>query len=92
QCGVCRAEFTRYRRPHRCRACGKVVCATCSPARLPKRTCKPCAGDSAIPRVFPVASPARGRASPNAVAEEPASATRASRRSVGAPVVGVDRA
>ncbi|CAN0496010.1 unnamed protein product [Ectocarpus sp. 12 AP-2014] len=96
QCGVCRSEFTRYRRPHRCRACGKVVCATCSPARLPKRTCKPCAGDSAIPRVFPVASPARGRASPYAVAEEPAeepaSATRASRRSVGAPVVGVDRA
>ncbi|CAM9510937.1 unnamed protein product [Ectocarpus sp. 13 AM-2016] len=96
QCGVCRAEFTRYRRPHRCRACGKVVCATCSPARLPKRTCKPCAGDSAIPRVFPVASPARGRASPNAVAEEPAeepaSAARASRRSVGALVVGVDRA
>ncbi|CAB1118575.1 unnamed protein product [Ectocarpus sp. CCAP 1310/34] len=87
QCGVCRAEFTRYRRPHRCRACSKVVCATCSPARLPKRTCKPCAGDSAIPRVFSVVSPARGRVSPHAPGEETTSATRASRRCVGATVM-----
>ncbi|CAN0540586.1 unnamed protein product, partial [Ectocarpus sp. 8 AP-2014] len=90
QCGVCRAEFTRYRRPHRCRACGKAVCATCSPARLPKRTCRPCAGDSAIPRVFPVVSPARGRISAHALEEETTSATRAARRGSGAPVmVGV---
>ncbi|CAM9762985.1 unnamed protein product [Pylaiella littoralis] len=56
RCGVCQDEFTRYRRPHRCRACGKAVCATCSPARLPKRTCKRCARGSAAPQVVVVAS------------------------------------
>ncbi|CAM9260079.1 unnamed protein product, partial [Ectocarpus sp. 12 AP-2014] len=52
-CGVCEAEFTRLRRPHRCRRCMEAVCASCSPLRLPvpgsgslepKRTCRLCAG------------------------------------------------
>ena len=68
-CGVCEAEFTRLRRPHRCRRCLEAVCAPCSPARLPvpgtgshelKRTCKLCAGDAAEPRTDAVVSRAKG--------------------------------
>lgn len=64
-CGVCEAEFTRLRRPHRCRRCLEAVCAPCSPARLPvpgtgshelKRTCKLCAGDAAEPTTDAVVS------------------------------------
>ncbi|CAN0125219.1 unnamed protein product, partial [Hapterophycus canaliculatus] len=66
RCSVCRDDFTPYRRPHRCRRCGEAVCATCSPARTPKRTCKRCAGDPAAPLVLGVASP-----QPPAVAAAP---------------------
>ncbi|CAM9102219.1 unnamed protein product, partial [Scytosiphon promiscuus] len=57
RCSVCRANFTAFLRPHRCRKCGETVCATCSPARTPKRTCKRCVGDSEEPLVLAVASP-----------------------------------
>eukprot|EP00752_Nemacystus_decipiens_P003957 g3623.t1 len=81
RCTVCQADFTRYRRPHRCRACGEAVCATCSPARMPKRTCKRCAGGSAAPRVAATISPSRQAvASPYA---PPTGVSRAARRSVG---------
>ncbi|CAM9898986.1 unnamed protein product, partial [Scytosiphon promiscuus] len=66
-CSVCEAEFTRLRRPHRCRRCLEAVCAPCSPARLPvpgsgsaelKRSCKLCAGDNTErPQIDVVASP-----------------------------------
>ena len=67
-CNVCEAEFTRLRRPHRCRRCLEAVCAPCSPARLPvpgsgsadpKRTCKLCARESLEPQVDAVVSPQR---------------------------------
>lgn len=67
-CSVCEAEFTRLRRPHRCRRCLEAVCAPCSPARLPvpgsgspelKRACKLCAGDNNDPEIDIVASPPR---------------------------------
>eukprot|EP00752_Nemacystus_decipiens_P005637 g5101.t1 len=67
-CAVCEAEFTRLRRPHRCRRCLEAVCAPCSPARLPvpgsgslepKRTCKLCSGRSARPQVDVVVAPRR---------------------------------
>ncbi|CAN0445866.1 unnamed protein product, partial [Pylaiella littoralis] len=90
-CGVCDAEFTRLRRPHRCRQCLEAVCASCSPARLPvpgtgslelKRTCKACTGNLVGPQIDAVASPHR-----RAVAAIPATATPAA----AAPAAGILR-
>ncbi len=78
-CGVCEAEFTRLRRPHRCRRCLEAVCAPCSPARLPvpgtaslelKRTCKLCAEESARleRRLDDAAAPTRRQAAAAAAA------------------------
>ena len=36
-CQNCAAEFSVLVRRHHCRACGKVVCATCSGSRAPLR-------------------------------------------------------
>ena len=48
-CFLCHSKFSLVSRKHHCRACGKVVCADCSRARLfvsgssnPKRTCDQC--------------------------------------------------
>lgn len=84
RCGVCLADFTQYRRPHRCRACGRAVCATCSPARRPKRTCKRCAAGSAAPRVVAAAFPPPPVvAAPYAARAAGAAAPRASRSGAG---------
>lgn len=89
-CGVCETEFTRLRRPHRCRQCMEAVCAQCSPARLPvpgsgsgelKRTCKLCAQDSMAPQIDAVVSPQhRHRRRPQAAgADADGAAARVSR-------------
>lgn len=86
-CSVCEAEFTRLRRPHRCRQCLEAVCAPCSPARLPvpgsgsgdpKRTCKLCARESLAPQVDAVVSPERSssRAAVPVVPASPAGSVR----------------
>lgn len=79
-CGVCEKEFTRLRRPHKCRMCRAFVCAPCSPSRLyvqgsgeHQRACKRCAGVSA-PRVVAMASPQKA-ASRTLVSHAPVNAT-----------------
>jgi len=48
-CTACKAAFTTMKRRHHCRACGALVCSTCSPARIvlseakPVRACSACA-------------------------------------------------
>eukprot|EP01064_Diplonema_japonicum_P014645 TRINITY_DN2231_c7_g1_i1.p1 TRINITY_DN2231_c7_g1~~TRINITY_DN2231_c7_g1_i1.p1 ORF type:complete len:599 (+),score=133.42 TRINITY_DN2231_c7_g1_i1:77-1873(+) len=34
-CYLCEREFKWFRRRHHCRACGNVVCSTCSPTKAP---------------------------------------------------------
>lgn len=35
KCPICDVQFTFFYRKHHCRRCGRVVCASCSPHRLP---------------------------------------------------------
>lgn len=82
-CHSCDQRFTVLRRRHHCRACGQVICARCSPARLPVsgwgstpvRVCAMCEGALAYgkPRSVTIHDfeLLKVRSSPNAVARRP---------------------
>ena len=67
ECTLCWADFTKSRRRHHCRACGKIYCDGCSSQRmkvqgyvLPQRVCTRCAvrrtsggGATAMPMTAP---------------------------------------
>eukprot|EP01063_Lacrimia_lanifica_P016409 TRINITY_DN22979_c0_g1_i1.p1 TRINITY_DN22979_c0_g1~~TRINITY_DN22979_c0_g1_i1.p1 ORF type:complete len:671 (+),score=229.64 TRINITY_DN22979_c0_g1_i1:60-2072(+) len=89
-CPLCAKEFRWFRRKHHCRACGQVVCHTCSPNRVsipilnyhaPVRVCVACQWQM-------TRSPTEQHALPNApftAAKSPRSRTRSFQAYEGSP-------
>ena len=64
QCHICSVTFSFFTRKHHCRACGEVVCSSCSPAKIavagyltPELACTTCINSSRKASQQPSISP-----------------------------------